>query len=44
MMVLGFLVALYVYMLKPGTAQKLAAAFPRLYRLPAQQMVFRRAL
>ena len=27
----GFLVSLYVYVLKPGTAQKLAATFPRLY-------------
>ncbi len=30
-MIGGFLVSLYVYVLKPGTAQKLAAAFPRLY-------------
>jgi NADH-quinone oxidoreductase subunit L len=31
MTVLGFLVALYMYILKPGAAPKLAAAFPRLY-------------
>ncbi len=30
-MIGGFLASLYVYMLKPGTAQKLAAAFPRVY-------------
>jgi NADH-quinone oxidoreductase subunit L len=30
-MIGGFLVSLYVYVLRPGTAQKLAAAFPRLY-------------
>jgi NADH-quinone oxidoreductase subunit L len=30
-MVGGFLVSLYVYVLAPGTAQKLAATFPRLY-------------
>jgi NADH-quinone oxidoreductase subunit L len=30
-MIGGFLVSLYVYVLKPGTAQKLAATFPRLY-------------
>jgi len=30
-MVLGFVVSLFVYVLKPGSAQKLAAAFPRLY-------------
>jgi len=30
-MIGGFLVSLYVYVLNPGTAQKLAATFPRLY-------------
>jgi NADH-quinone oxidoreductase subunit L len=32
MMVLGFLVALYFYILKPGTATRLAEAMPALYR------------
>jgi NADH-quinone oxidoreductase subunit L len=31
MMVLGFLVAVYMYLMKPGTAQRLAEIFPRLY-------------
>ena len=44
MMVLGFLVALYVYQLAPGTAQKIARRHPAALPVPAQQVVFRRAL
>jgi len=40
MMVTGFLVSFYVYMLKPGTAQKLAAAFPGLYRFLLNKWYF----
>ncbi|WP_330082758.1 NADH-quinone oxidoreductase subunit L [Methylocystis iwaonis] len=40
MMVLGFLVALYVYVLKPGTAQQLAGAFPRLYQFLLNKWYF----
>ena len=44
MMVGGFFVALYVYILAPGTAQKWADAHAGALSLPAQQMVLRRAL
>ena len=44
MMVGGFFVALYVYILAPGTAQKWADAHAGALPLPAQQMVLRRAL
>ncbi|MCC3244512.1 NADH-quinone oxidoreductase subunit L [Methylocystis sp. WRRC1] len=40
MMILGFLVSLYVYVLKPGTAQKLAGAFPRLYQFLLNKWYF----
>jgi NADH-quinone oxidoreductase subunit L len=40
MMVLGFLASLYVYMLKPGTAQKLAGVFPRLYEFLLNKWYF----
>ncbi|MFO1124686.1 MAG: NADH-quinone oxidoreductase subunit L [Methylocystis sp.] len=40
MMVLGFLVSLYVYVLKPGTAQALARAFPRLYQFLLNKWYF----
>ncbi len=40
MMVGGFLVSLYVYILKPGTAQALAAAFPRLYQFLLNKWYF----
>ncbi len=40
MMVLGFVVALYVYILKPGTAPKIAAAFPRLYEFLLNKWYF----
>ncbi len=40
MMVLGFLVSLYVYVLKPGTAQSLAGAFPRLYQFLLNKWYF----
>ena len=40
MMILGFLVSLYVYVLKPGTAQKIAGAFPRLYRFLLNKWYF----
>jgi NADH-quinone oxidoreductase subunit L len=40
MMVLGFLIALYVYVLKPGTAQALARAFPRLYQFLLNKWYF----
>ncbi|ATQ67373.1 MULTISPECIES: NADH-quinone oxidoreductase subunit L [Methylosinus] len=40
MMALGFLVALYVYQLAPGTAQKIAGAFPRLYRFLLNKWYF----
>ncbi len=40
MMALGFLVSLYVYVLKPGTAQKLAAAAPGLYRFLLNKWYF----
>lgn len=40
MMALGFLVSLYVYVLKPGTAHKLASAFPRLYRFLLNKWYF----
>jgi NADH-quinone oxidoreductase subunit L len=39
-MVLGFLVSLYVYVLKPGTAQSLAGAFPRLYQFLLNKWYF----
>ena len=44
MMALGFLVSLYVYVLKPGTAQKIAAAFPKLYQFLLNKWYFDRAL
>ncbi|MGO9673516.1 MAG: NADH-quinone oxidoreductase subunit L [Methylocella sp.] len=40
MMVLGFLVALYVYILKPGTAARLADAMPALYRFLLNKWYF----
>ena len=40
----GFVVALYIYVLVPGTAAWLAQTMPAPLRVPAQQMVFRRAL
>ncbi len=40
MMALGFLVSLYVYVLKPGTAQKLAGALPGLYRFLLNKWYF----
>ncbi|MBG0803003.1 NADH-quinone oxidoreductase subunit L [Methylocystis sp. H4A] len=40
MMVLGFLVSLYVYVLKPGTAQAIARTFPRLYRFLLNKWYF----
>jgi NADH-quinone oxidoreductase subunit L len=40
MMVLGFLVSLYVYQLAPGTAQKIAGAFPKLYRFLLNKWYF----
>ncbi|MGD9542331.1 NADH-quinone oxidoreductase subunit L [Methylocystis sp.] len=40
MMVLGFLIALYVYVLKPGTAQALARTFPRLYQFLLNKWYF----
>jgi NADH-quinone oxidoreductase subunit L len=40
MMVLGFLVSLYVYVLKPGTAQALARTFPRLYQFLLNKWYF----
>ncbi len=40
MMVLGFLVSLYVYILRPGTAQQLAGAFPGLYRFLLNKWYF----
>lgn len=40
MMVLGFVVSLYVYVLKPGTAQQLAGAFPRLYQFLLNKWYF----
>jgi NADH-quinone oxidoreductase subunit L len=40
MMVLGFLVSLYVYVLKPGTAHRIAAAFPRLYQFLLNKWYF----
>ncbi|TLG78484.1 NADH-quinone oxidoreductase subunit L [Methylocystis sp. B8] len=40
MMVLGFLVSLYVYVLKPGTAQALARIFPRLYQFLLNKWYF----
>jgi len=40
MMVLGFVLSLYVYVLKPGTAQKLAGAFPRLYQFLLNKWYF----
>jgi NADH-quinone oxidoreductase subunit L len=40
MMVLGFVVSFYVYMLKPGTAQKLAEALPGLYRFLLNKWYF----
>jgi len=39
-MALGFAVALYVYVLKPGTAQALARAFPRLYQFLLNKWYF----
>jgi NADH-quinone oxidoreductase subunit L len=40
MMALGFLVSFYVYVLAPGTAQKLAGALPRLYRFLLNKWYF----
>jgi NADH-quinone oxidoreductase subunit L len=40
MMVLGFLVALYVYILAPGTAERLARAMPALYRFLLNKWYF----
>jgi NADH-quinone oxidoreductase subunit L len=40
MMVGGFLVSLYFYVLKPGTAQALAGAFPKLYRFLLNKWYF----
>jgi NADH-quinone oxidoreductase subunit L len=40
MMVLGFLISLYVYVLAPGTAQKLGNAFPRLYQFLLNKWYF----
>ena len=40
MMALGFLLSLYVYVLKPGTAQKIAAAFPKLYQFLLNKWYF----
>jgi NADH-quinone oxidoreductase subunit L len=40
MMALGFLGALYVYQLAPGTAQKIAGAFPKLYRFLLNKWYF----
>ena len=40
MMALGFLVSLYVYVLAPGTAQKLAGALPALYRFLLNKWYF----
>ena len=40
MMVLGFLISLYVYVLKPGTAQALARTFPRLYQFLLNKWYF----
>ncbi|MEF3366926.1 NADH-quinone oxidoreductase subunit L [Methylocystis sp. 9N] len=40
MMVFGFLVALFVYVLKPGTAQALANFFPGLYRFLLNKWYF----
>jgi NADH-quinone oxidoreductase subunit L len=40
MMVLGFLVSLYVYVLKPGTAQAIARTFPRLYQFLLNKWYF----
>ncbi len=40
MMVLGFLVALHFYILRPGTAQALARAFPGLYQFLLNKWYF----
>ncbi len=40
MMALGFIVSLYVYVLKVGTAQRIAAAFPRLYQFLLNKWYF----
>jgi NADH-quinone oxidoreductase subunit L len=40
MMALGFVVSLYVYVLEPGAAQKLAATFPRLYQFLLNKWYF----
>ncbi|QGM93676.1 NADH-quinone oxidoreductase subunit L [Methylocystis rosea] len=40
MMVLGFLVSLYVYVLRPGTAQAIARTFPRLYQFLLNKWYF----
>jgi NADH-quinone oxidoreductase subunit L len=40
MTALGFLVALYMYILKPGAAQQLAGAFPRLYQFLLNKWYF----
>ena len=40
MMVLGFLVSLYVYVLRPGTAEALARTFPRLYQFLLNKWYF----
>jgi NADH-quinone oxidoreductase subunit L len=40
MTVLGFLVALYMYILKPGTAHRLAEALPGLYRFLLNKWYF----
>jgi len=40
LMLLGFIVALYVYIVKPGAAQALAGAFPRVYRFLLNKWYF----
>ncbi|MGA9600531.1 MAG: NADH-quinone oxidoreductase subunit L [Methylocystis sp.] len=40
MMVGGFLVSLYIYVLRPGVAEKLASAFPGLYRFLLNKWYF----
>jgi NADH-quinone oxidoreductase subunit L len=40
MMALGFLMSLYVYVLKPGTAQQIAHAFPGLYQFLLNKWYF----
>jgi NADH-quinone oxidoreductase subunit L len=40
MMILGFLGALYIYLLAPGTAQRIAAANPMLYKFLLNKWYF----